>query len=390
MLKKVISEKKQFAEFFAGVGLVRLALEKSGWSCAFANDLDEKKLDIYKQNFCSDDFFLEDIWNIKSSQIPCGTDLFTASFPCVDLSVAGNRGGLTAERSGTFWALINILKEKRKNNTAPKFILLENVYGFLTTNNGQELKAALIALNEVGYDVDVFIVDAKYFTPQSRVRLFVVGVDKSHLGDSLIIRNRPDILSKWRTTIETSDPGLRPKRLMDFILRDEECDWFTIEMATLPNRNSDLKDILEDYHINHKIWWKGERHDRIINQIPEKQLQYLISRKDNDNFSYGTLFRRMRQGKSTAELRVDGIAGCLRTPRGGSSKQILGRTGRGEILFRLLTPREYARLQGVDDEFKLSENDNKSYFAMGDAVCVPAINWIVQNYLEKLMVTKAK
>jgi DNA (cytosine-5)-methyltransferase 1 len=81
----------------------------------------------------------------------------------------------------------------------------------------------------------------------------------------------------------------------------------------------------------------------------------------------------MRSGKSMAELRTDGIAGCLRTPRGGSSKQILVCAGHGNWNVRLLTPREYARLQGVRDDFILPDNTNKGYFAMGDAVCVPAI-----------------
>ena len=98
----------------------------------------------------------------------------------------------------------------------------------------------------------------------------------------------------------------------------------------------------------------------------------------------------MRKGKTTAEVRFDGIAGCLRTPRGGSSKQILARSGKGAIDFRLLTPREYARLQGVNDEFILSENDNESFFAMGDAVCVPAISWIAQNYLQRLTIKALK
>ncbi|TON82350.1 hypothetical protein CGH50_25955 [Vibrio parahaemolyticus] len=84
---------------------------------------------------------------------------------------------------------------------------------------------------------------------------------------------------------------------------------------------------------------------------------------------------------SRAELRTDGIAGCLRTPKGGSSKQILVQVGKGEFKVRFLTPREYARLQGVDDNFVLSSKDTLAYFAMGDAVCVPAITWLTQNSL---------
>jgi len=100
--------------------------------------------------------------------------------------------------------------------------------------------------------------------------------------------------------------------------------------------------------------------------------------------SYGTVYRRMRKGKSMAELRTDGFAGCLRTPRGGSSKQILIRAGAGEWKVRLLTPREYARLQGLRDSFKLPSNPNKGYFAMGDAVCVPVIEFIAENILDPL------
>ena len=103
-----------------------------------------------------------------------------------------------------------------------------------------------------------------------------------------------------------------------------------------------------------------------------------------NHYSYGTVYRRMRKGKSMAELRNDGYAGCLRTPKGGSSKQILIKAGKNTWKVRLLTPREYARLQGVRDSFKLPSNNNKGYFAMGDAVCVPVIEYIANNILDPL------
>jgi DNA (cytosine-5)-methyltransferase 1 len=81
-----------------------------------------------------------------------------------------------------------------------------------------------------------------------------------------------------------------------------------------------------------------------------------------------------------AELRVDGIAGCLRTPRGGSGRQILVKAGHGELHARLLTPRECARLMGAD-EFKLTGSANDALFGFGDAVCVPAVSWIAQHWL---------
>jgi DNA (cytosine-5)-methyltransferase 1 len=100
--------------------------------------------------------------------------------------------------------------------------------------------------------------------------------------------------------------------------------------------------------------------------------------------SYGTVFRRMRAGRSMAELRTDGVAGCLRTPKGGSAKQILFKAGRGEYHARLLTPREAARLMGADD-YTLPNSLDASYFGFGDAVCVPVIEWIATHYLNPLV-----
>ena len=78
------------------------------------------------------------------------------------------------------------------------------------------------------------------------------------------------------------------------------------------------------------------------------------------------------------------LTGCLRTPKGGSSRQILIQAGNGKFKIRFLTPREYARLQGVVDNFKLPDRDNAAYFAMGDAVCVPVITWLSKNILSNI------
>jgi DNA (cytosine-5)-methyltransferase 1 len=85
-----------------------------------------------------------------------------------------------------------------------------------------------------------------------------------------------------------------------------------------------------------------------------------------------------------AELRTDGIAGCLRTPRGGSGRQILFKAGKGRYSVRLLTPRECARLMGADD-YRISGSLNQALFGFGDAVCVPVIEWIAENYLNPVI-----
>jgi DNA (cytosine-5)-methyltransferase 1 len=102
------------------------------------------------------------------------------------------------------------------------------------------------------------------------------------------------------------------------------------------------------------------------------------------SYGYATAFRRVRHEKSMAELRTDGIAGCLRTPRGGSGRQILFKAGKGKYQVRLLTARECARLQGVPDTYVVDVPLNQALFGFGDAVCVPAIEWIAQHYLTPL------
>ena len=98
----------------------------------------------------------------------------------------------------------------------------------------------------------------------------------------------------------------------------------------------------------------------------------------------GTIYRRVRHGKTRSEIRTDGLAGCLRTPRGGSSKQIVFAVGQGSVRMRWMSPVEYARLQGAPN-FPIKVGRNQALFGFGDAVCVPAISWIARNVLNQLV-----
>jgi hypothetical protein len=93
------------AEFFAGIGLVRLALECQGWEVVFANDIDEDKAVMYRHNWPEGNHLVVgDIHDLKASDIP-DCELFTASFPCNDLSIAGRWEGLSGKESSAFWGL---------------------------------------------------------------------------------------------------------------------------------------------------------------------------------------------------------------------------------------------------------------------------------------------
>ena len=105
---------------------------------------------------------------------------------------------------------------------------------------------------------------------------------------------------------------------------------------------------------------------------------------DGKDFTYGTVFRRVRNGVTMAELRTDGLAGCLRTPRGGSARQILFKGGKGVFQVRLLTSRECAGLMGAAD-YRIEVPESQALYGFGDAVVVPVIEWISKYYLDPLI-----
>lgn len=357
---------KRVAEFFAGIGLMRAGLDRSGWKTTIANDIDPVKRKLYLNHFggSADHFLLEDIHNLTGDDIPT-VDLATASFPCTDLSLAGRRAGLQGQHSSAFWGFVDILKNM--GDRKPPLILLENVAGFLTSNNGQDFKDALTALNQLGYAVDALIINAVHFVPQSRVRLFIVGrqADEQNL----------------KVKHYLPETELRPAKLVEFINQHPEINWaINTALPKLPDVNNNLTSIIEKVSKSSLLWWSRERVDYLLNQTFERHLSKILILKEQKYFSYLTAFRRVRNGKSMAEIRFDGIAGCLRTPKGGSARQILLEVGKSEINIRLLTPGECAKLMGADD-FKLSGTANEALFGFGDAVCVPVVSWIADNYL---------
>lgn len=377
---------KKFAEFFAGVGLVREGLDPFGWECVWSNDISPDKMSTYTANFGDGDFWLGDIWDVAKNPdiLPDEVFLYTASFPCTDLSVAGARAGLAGEESGTINALFEILNQKKTNGNLPKVILLENVRGFLTSHAGNDVIQTVKNFSELGYFVDIIELDAIKFSAQSRPRVFVIAVLGSIAKDVMQLKPTESIFSDWWDLFD-SMPLLRSDKIKNIILSSENLNWGLFDIPTPKDAGIKLNTVIET-DIDPQLWWDADRKAKIFAQMSDGHQEILNNWISSDQINYGTVYRRMRYGKSMAELRTDGVAGCLRTPRGGSSKQILICAGKGSWSVRLLTPREYARLQGVRDTFLLPDNANKGYFAMGDAVCVPVIKFIAENILEKIFV----
>jgi DNA (cytosine-5)-methyltransferase 1 len=360
---------RTFAEYFAGIGLVRLALEAEGWTAHFANDIDPDKKATYIKNFAAEEFALGDINALSPEDIPT-TYLATASFPCTDLSLAGAREGLNGAESGTLWSFLRIIE--KMGLRAPRLLLLENVPGFLSSHGGQDFRAAIEKLNSLGYVCDAVLLNATHFVPQSRQRLFILGVQ----------RDIPPPYESVSAPALLTEHAARPAQLLQALRTCSGLEWrFRRFLGSLDNARKTLSDVMEDIPHHSSLWWNGKRTSHLLEQLNERHTAVVRHLKNGPQETWATVYKRMRAGHIRAEVRCDGIAGCLRTPRGGSSKQFVMLLGKGELRVRNMTPREYGRLQGVPDSFKFHENVNKALFGFGDAVCVPAVRWLARHLI---------
>lgn len=164
--------------------MARAGLGES-WRCVFANDFDPRKAATYSSNWGGDELCVGDVAALTTAHLPGSVDLAWASFPCQDLSLAGNGAGLRGERSGTFWPFWKLIFELKQEGRSPRLIALENVCGTLHSHGGGDFAAIGNALSDAGYRFGAVVIDAVDFLPQSRPRLFIIGV----LGDLQIPQN---------------------------------------------------------------------------------------------------------------------------------------------------------------------------------------------------------
>lgn len=371
---------KRFAEFFAGIGLVHEALKHSGWVCVYANDIDPKKEAMYKAQFGPSPYFhREDIWQTRRivEAIGAGPFLATASFPCTDLSLAGRWEGFDGEHSSTYFGFVQVLHALGRNK--PRLIMLENVTGFLTSKDGADFVNAVSTLAAEGYWIDAFVLDAKWFVPQSRPRVFVFGFHESLSSDRLLREGSGGLLGDgWQAAIDAGG-ALRPDSLVRLMRRTRlQTGWATLALRPPKQVQYELAAVID---IDEKQeWWDKATTDKHYKMLSELHLREVERRRSVGGVHVGTVFRRCRHDEMRAEVRFDNLAGCLRTPRGGSARQIVLVIDNGTVRFRWMSPREYARLQGAPD-FPLAENTIQSLFGFGDGVCVPVIQWIDENVL---------
>jgi DNA (cytosine-5)-methyltransferase 1 len=366
---------RTFYEFFAGGGMARAGLGE-GWRCLFANDFDRKKGATYGRNWGEDEMVVDDIRNIGPDDLPGTPDLVWGSFPCQDLSLAGGGAGLKGDRSGTFWPFISQLQELKEEGRAPAIVALENVVGTLTSHKGKDFTAICEALNGLGYRYGAIVVDAALFLPQSRPRLFVLAVRQD--VPLPIASDGPS--APWHTTALRRAYSALPEAL--------QAPWIWWAMPLPPQRETRFADVIEDNPKSIKWHTKAET-NALLSMMSDVNLAKVHTAQAAGVKMVGGVYKRTRfhQGVKVqrAEVRFDDVAGCLRTPSGGSSRQLILVVEGERIKSRLISSRETARLMGLPDSYKLPDAYNEAYHLTGDGVAVPVVRHIAEHILEPVV-----
>jgi DNA (cytosine-5)-methyltransferase 1 len=373
-----------YYEFFAGGGMARVGLG-DGWTPLFANDFDALKVRTYADNFGAAHLKVGDIWDLTPLDLPGRANLAWASSPCQDLSLAGQRKGLAGARSSAFWGFWRLMQGLESEGRAPKCIVIENVVGLLTSHGGADFTALCQAMADLGYDVGAVELDAERFTAQSRPRLFIIAErrgDRAYLG-------------QWtRTNAQPQGPGptlpFHTRRIFAAYERlplPLRAKWIWWWMRPPPKRNATLESVLEPD--DRVPWWSDTERDRLLAALNPQHRDRLRGLQASGERHVGAVYRRMRVEEGVrvqrAEVRFDGLAGCLRTPGGGSSRQFLVVVEGASVRARQLTAREGARLMGLPDSYRLPKGPTAAFHVIGDGVAPPAVRHLAVQLLEPLL-----
>jgi len=372
-----------FYEFFAGGGMARAGLGKA-WHCVFANDLDPKKAAAYSANWGDEELSVGDVAALTTEHLPGAVDLAWASFPCQDLSLAGNGAGLGGERSGTFWPFWKLILHLKREGRAPRLVALENVCGALHSRGGDDFAAIGIALSDAGYSFGAVVIDAIDFLPQSRPRLFVIGVlEQLQIPGGL---RSPSPNPKWH-----------PDRLVKAFTKLPKSArerWVWWALPTPPKRQTRFSDLIDENPTG-VTWHAPEETRHLLDMMSSINMKKVENAKKVGRRMVGGIYKRIRRDRSglkaqRAEVRFDDVAGCLRTPVGGSSRQSILVVNGNDIRSRLLSPREAARLMGLPEKYELPQKYNEAYHVAGDGVAVPVVRFLATHILEPILAACAQ
>ncbi len=365
-------------EFFAGGGMARLGLGQT-WQVTFANDISPKKAEAYRKNFGGGELLVKDVAKLSAKELPGYADLAWASFPCQDLSLAGAGGGLQAARSGTFWPFWRLMQKLADEGRSPKLIVLENVYGAVRSHQGRDFAALADAFATLGYRFGPLLIDAVHFVPQSRLRLFIIGVRSDLVIPSALIQPQPEGFWRHKSLIEAYAD----------LPKQAKASWLWWRLPPPPPRQTTLMNLIEE-EPRGVAWRTPDETAYLLGMMSKTNLEKVEAAKRVGERVIGTVYKRMRSDGEggrvqRAEVRFDGVSGCLRTPSGGSSRQTILVIEGESVRSRLLSPREAARLMGLPETYWLPNSYNDAYHLAGDGVVAPVVSHLADYLLEPVL-----
>ena len=355
-----------FYEFFAGAGLVRLGLGPD-WTCLLANDNDVDKATSYARNFTVHALKIDDVACLTAADLPGRADLGWGSFPCQELSLAGGRAGLEGERSATFWDYWRLMMALRAEGRAPRLVVIENVCGLITGRGGKDFVTLCDAFTEGGYRVGAMVIDAALFVPQSRPRVFVIGVDAT-LPIPRLDRHR------------SADPPFHDDAVVKAIRRQKaEPIWFKLPAPT--PHGLTLRDIIDD---RAQEWDTPGAVAELIGKMEKPHLDRLeedkragglvvrsLNYRTRNGHPLGVSRRPDRQLPADGQRRLERPASHVRgRPFGAHSKDNARRICPGDGPAGIL-PAALAR--------------GAAYDLIGDGVSPPVIRHLARHILEPLV-----
>lgn len=362
-----------FLEFFAGGGMARAGLSPD-WRSIWANDFCLSKAAVYTRNWGGENLHVGDVGLVKPDSVP-HADMAWGSFPCQDLSLAGNQrgigvdGGKVATRSGTFWSFWRLVQAK-----TPALVVLENVVGALTSNGGRDIATIFETLAQTGYRAGPLVLDAADWVPQSRPRLFIVAVHGRHFVPESLHADGPT--GSWHTEAIC--------RVFASIKESHRSGWLWWNLPPADSIRPSLTDLIDTQPRRWVTWDSSDKTDYLLGLMSDANRKKVRDAQAMRRRVVGLGYRRTRQNAQRFEVRFDGLAGCLRTAAGGSSKQIVIEVRGEQVRTRLLSPREAARLQGLPDDYWLPDSYNEAYDLVGDGLCVPVVAYLGRALLTPL------
>ena len=356
----------KYGSLFSGIGGFDLALTRAGFVPVWMCEIDKNCQNVLQRRFDGVKIY-DDVRSIGKNNAE-SVDLVCGGFPCQDLSVAGKRAGLAGERSGLWFEFARVIDELE-----PKWVVIENVPGLLSSNKGKDFAVIVQWLAERGYGVSWRILDAQYFgVPQRRRRVFIVG----SLGNG---RSAEVLFERESLPGDTAPSREKGEGTPSATLRGFGHGWQgqhndTNAVISRPIRSQSQMAHRED--VDTLIVFDANR-DGLTN---DENISPTLKHQGDGNKAHGAYAKLSiaweMQHASEAYRESGDTAPTLqqRMGTGGNNVPLVG--------VRRLTPTECERLQGFPDGWTEGQSDSTRYRQLGNAVAVPVVEWIARRIME--------